>query len=395
MGGSGGNRELTIGLLRLTDAAPVIVAKELGLFAEFGLDVSLSIEPSWANVADKLTYGRLDAAVMLPPLAFAITLGVRGAARRLIVPMSLSLNGNAVTVARDIAEALPAAGGGAIEAGKSLALAIAARQGRLRLAVVHAFSTHNLLLRYWLEASGIDPDRSIEFSVVPPADMVKELEAGRIDGFCAGAPWAEIAAAAGSGATIVKSSEIWRNHPEKCLAVREDWAEESPDALRGVMRALLRAARFCDDETNGDRIAAILAGDAYFALTPEAIRASLPSRKVTTGQRRQVDVSTFFAHAANFPWYSHAAWTLDQLTRWGYLTDGLDRSALIDAVYRPDLLRVAAKDEAMAMPRGNGKIEGAHAAPWTLDADRGAIAMGPDPFCDGATFDWHAHLTGK
>ena len=165
-------RRVTIGLLRLTDAAPVIVAQEMGFFAALGLEVALSVEPSWANIADKLSFGRLDAAVMLPPLAFAVTLGVRGVARRLIVPMSLSLNGNSITLARDVAAALPATAADALAIGRSLARHVANAQGRLRLAVVHAFSNHNLLLRYWLAVSGIDPDRQIEFSVVPPAEMV-------------------------------------------------------------------------------------------------------------------------------------------------------------------------------------------------------------------------------
>lgn len=383
---SGPSGPLRIGLLKLTDAAPVIIAKELGLFASLGLDVTLSIEPSWANIADKVTYGRLEAAVMLPPLAFAVALGVRGAARRLIVPMSLSLNGNAIAVSHHVAAALAPPDADAIAVGQSLARYIAGQQGRLRLAVVHAFSTHNLLLRYWLSASGIDPDRSIEFSVVPPADMAKAMQAGQIDGFCVGPPWGEIAAQMGVGHTIVRSSEVWRNHPEKCLAVREDWAAAHADETNAMLRALLRAAQFCDDPANAPRVAAILARPDYIALTPEAVRASLPhSGEMRVAQ--ETDVSTFFAHAATFPWRSHAAWYLEQLVRWGYLTAGLDRDALIASVYRPDLLRSAAQAESIPMPRDDWKIEGVHDAGWEIDSDEGAIAMRADRFCDHAVFD--------
>ncbi len=378
-------RTLTLGLLRLTDAAPVVVAKEMGLFARFGLDVSLSVEPSWANIADKLTYGLLDAAVMLPPLAFAITLGVRGIARRLIVPMSLSLNGNAITLARPISETIAVGRDGPLATGRALRGHMATMQGRLRLAVVHAFSTHNLLLRYWLAASGIDPDRQIEFSVVPPADMVNELRAGRIDGFCAGAPWGEIAARAEVGQTVVTSSAIWRDHPEKCLAVRGDWAEADPGRLHDLLRALLQAARLCDDPGEADGIARLLALPSYLAVAADALRGSLPANDGAA--RRNLDVSTFFTHAACFPWRSHAAWFLEQLARWGYLTGDLDRAALNHSVYRPDLLRAAARAESIDLPRDEWKIEGAHDAAWTLDGERGPIAMGPDRFCDGATFD--------
>ncbi|HYZ25231.1 MAG TPA: ABC transporter substrate-binding protein, partial [Rhodopila sp.] len=97
---------LRIGLLRLVDSAPVIVAEAAGLFRAHGLDVRISIEPSWANIADKLAYGVLDAAVMLPPLALAASAGLRGMKARLLVPMSLSQGGNAITVRTDIAHAL-------------------------------------------------------------------------------------------------------------------------------------------------------------------------------------------------------------------------------------------------------------------------------------------------
>ncbi|HEX4195095.1 MAG TPA: CmpA/NrtA family ABC transporter substrate-binding protein, partial [Stellaceae bacterium] len=210
---------ITIGLLRLTDAAPVVVAFEKGFFDRRGLAVQLSVEPSWANIADKLSYGRLQAAVMLPPLAFTIALGTRGIGVPLIVPMALSLNGNSVTIATEIARHLELPpGADAREAGTRLRALVAKRGKRLRLAVVHLYSTHNLLLRYWLAASGIDPERDIEFSVVPPAETADALRDGLIDGFCAGAPWGEVAARAEVGATIVSSSQIWRNHPEKCLA---------------------------------------------------------------------------------------------------------------------------------------------------------------------------------
>jgi ABC-type nitrate/sulfonate/bicarbonate transport system substrate-binding protein len=371
---------IRIGLLRLTDAAPLIVAKENGFFADHGLNVRLSVEPSWANIADKLSYGQLDAAVILPPLAFAITLGLRGVGAPLIVPMSLSLNGNSVTVSSDIAASL-GAGGTSIEIGQRLADLLPPRRPRPRLAVVHAYSTHNLLLRYWLAAAGIDPDRDVELSVVPPADMVRALQDGQIDGFCAGAPWGEVAARLGVGATIVNSSDIWRNHPEKCLAVRSDWASANPVLLEGVLAAVLQAAQFCDAPANTDGVAAILAQDNYLALERASIRGSLPSADPDAGR------SIFFANAANYPWRSHAAWFLKNMEKWGYLGEGLDRAALAEQVYRPDLFRTAALKIGLSVPRQDGKIEGAHADPWMLDGEPAGIAMNPDNFCDGLIFD--------
>jgi NitT/TauT family transport system ATP-binding protein/nitrate/nitrite transport system substrate-binding protein len=375
---------INIGLLRLTDAAPVVVAFEKGFFDRRDLVVRLSVEPSWANIADKLSYGRLQAAVMLPPLAFAIALGTRGISVPLIVPMGLSLNGNSVTVAAEIARdlALPPSAD-ASEAGARLRGFIQRRGRRLRLAVVHLHSTHNLLLRYWLAACGIDPVRDIDFSVVPPAETADALLDGLIDGFCAGAPWGEVAARAEVGATIVTSSQIWHNHPEKCLAVSAGWAERQPRLLDGMLDALIEAARFCDAPENAEEVAALLSEDRYLHLKPSLIRASLP--QATRGDRSNVDRSVFFAHAANFPWRSQAAWFLNEMTRWNLLDRDVDRDAAA-AIYRPDLFREAAARNGIAAPPADAKAEGAHAAQWTIETRPFPIAMGPDSFFDGTVF---------
>jgi len=359
----GNSGPVRIGLLRLTDAAPVIVAAEKGFFAEEGVEVRLSVEPSWANIADKLTFGQLDAAVMLPPLAFAVTLRLRGVGTDLIVPMSLSLNGNSVTVTNALADRLGSAGGTARDVGRSLAALVGPGKERLRFAVVHVFSTHHLLLRYWLAASGIDPDRDVDISVIPPADMVDALQAGEIDGFCAGAPWGEVAARRGLGRTIVLTSEIWRNHPEKCLAIKRDWAEANPARADRLVVALLRAARFCDAPENADEIAAILAREDYLAVDPAFIRASLPAGDATNEARGDVDRSVFFANAANFPWRSHAAWFLAQMARWGHLAPVTDRARLIESVYRPDLFRTAALELGLPVPPIDGEPKGIHTGP--------------------------------
>ena len=378
---------LTIGLLRLTDAAPVVIAFEKGYFAERALDVRLSVEPSWANIADKLTYGRLNAAVMLPPLAFAVSLGLRGVGVPLIVPMSLSLNGNAVTVSRAVYQSLaPERGAGAVEIGARLRRYIASRPKPFRFAVVHVHSTHNLLLRYWLAACRIDPDKDVELSVVPPAETAVALRQGQIDGFCAGAPWGEVAARAAVGRTIVTSSQIWRNHPEKCLAVSSEWAAAESAVLDRMIDALIAAARFCDMPENADEVARILGGNRYLGLAPAIIRESLPVNPVLGQEcRGEVDRSIFFANAASFPWRSHAAWFLEEMARWGHLPGRVDRAAAAE-IYRPDLYRAAAERCRISAPAHDGKIEGGHPAAWQVDGRPLPIEMGADPFCDGKVF---------
>lgn len=348
---------IVIGLLRLTDAAPVIVAVENGCFARRGLDVRLSVEPSWANIADKLTYGRLSAAVILPPLAFAVSLGLRGIGTPLVVPMSLSLNGNSVTLSNALADAVaPDRSADAMQVGLRLRHLIQSQDRRLRFSVVHVYSTHNLLLRYWLAAAGMDPDRDVELSVVSPAETVAALRDGHIDGFCAGAPWGSVAAAAGVGRTVVTSSQIWRNHPEKCIAVPRSWALANSQRLDAMIDALLEAAQFCDDPANAETIARMLADRRYLALDPAAIRESLPA--VDPVAPGNVDRSIFFAHEANFPWRSHAAWFLEQMARWGHLPPEIARDRA-EAIYRPDLFRAAALRAGIAAPNQDTKAQDA------------------------------------
>lgn len=327
-----------IGMLRLTDSAPVVVARARGLFQELDLDPILSIEPSWANIADKLTYGLLDAAVMLPPLVLAVTLGLRGPTTRLIVPMGLSQGGNAIVL-----------GGAAIResaglpAGARFVAWLQSHGGRPRLAVVHRFSTHNLLLRYWLALTGIDPDRDIETVVVPPEQVVSALASGQIAGFCAGAPWGVIAETAGAGSVLLGTSDIWPFHPEKCLAVREDWARDHADALLRLMRALMRAQMVCDRPSGAAEVAAILADDAGLALPPDAVRAGLPGGSGS----EQIH---FHAAGAAFPAPPHAAWFLMQMRRWGWLPPEVNLAASVRKVYRPDLFSQAAITEDLFDP---------------------------------------------
>ena len=374
--------KLRIGFLRLTDSAPAIVAQEFGYFAEEGVDAELLEEPSWANIADKLAYGFLDAAVIVPPLAFAIALGLRGISQKLIIPCNLSLGGNTITLARDLALRVRAiADQHKLSLPKALAQCLAGSGQPLPLGIVHAHSTHNLLLRYWLATGGLQAGRDVRLSVVPPARAVEALQSGQISGFCAGAPWGEIAARAGAGLNVASSDDIWRAAPEKAFAVRGHWAEEHPESLKGAVRALVRAAQFCDAPENASYTGALLSRQKYLGVDSHAILSSLPGGAISPD-----NVSRFWRGAATFPWHSHALWFLDQMARWD-LIGAVDRPALAAQVYRPDLYRAAVAPLGVSVPFADSKSEGAHAAPWQLQASPSPITMGPDSFCDGAVFE--------
>ncbi|MDF2119405.1 CmpA/NrtA family ABC transporter substrate-binding protein [Roseiarcaceae bacterium H3SJ34-1] len=376
--------KMRIGLLRLTDAAPVIAAHEFGFFADEGIEVELVVEPSWANVADKLAFGFFDAAVIVPPLAFAVHLGVRGAVQPMLIPYAISAGGNTVTLSRPLAEETrERANRDGLSTVEALAAGLRARPPTqtVTLGVVHAYSTHNLLLRYWLATAGIEAMRDVKLAVVPPARAVEALTSGQIAGFCAGAPWGEVARRAGAGTTVATSRDIWQNAPEKAFAVRSRWAQENPDLLAGAIRALLRAAKFCDAPENASYTAALLSRRKYVDVDSHAILAALP------GGTRSGGSSIFFRGATTFPWRSQGLWFLSEMRRWRLINEALDLRALAEAVYRPDLYRAAIAPLAEPAPVRDWKLEGAHAAPWSAEATPAAIAMPADRFCDGAVFD--------
>jgi NitT/TauT family transport system ATP-binding protein/nitrate/nitrite transport system substrate-binding protein len=303
--------KIRLGLLRLTDAAPVLVAAEEHLFAEQGLEVEISVEPSWANIGDKLGYGLLDGAVMLPPLALACALGLRGRRTDLVVPMSLSANGNSVTLAARFQDEFARAG-----------IAGIAAETKLRLAVVHTYSTHDLLLRYWLAAQGLDPSQ-VTISVLSPTEMVGSLAAGAIDGFCAGAPWGQVAGHAGLGFTAIQTGQIWQNHPEKCLALRADFAAGDPAAVRGLLIALADAARLCANPNRRAALAEMLGRPDYL---------DLPASLIASSMDPAAGGPVF---SQTYPWPTHAAWFAMQMLRWNKAPG--DVLSVASGLYRPDL----------------------------------------------------------
>jgi ABC-type nitrate/sulfonate/bicarbonate transport system substrate-binding protein len=351
------SKPIRVGLLRLVDSAPVILAEASGLFRDRGIDVRISVEPSWSNIADKLTYGVLDAAVMLPPLALAACAGLRGPKARLVVPMSLSQGGNAIGASNEAAAAL--AEGGSTSRFRLLEW-VKDQAVPPRFAVVHAFSTHNLLLRYWLALGGVDPDRDIESVVIPPEDVVDALAAERIAGFCAGAPWGDVAEARQAGRILIGTSSIWPFHPEKCLCVGQAWAEANPELLQRLLGGVLQAQVRCDRPEEAAGIAALLADPDGLRLPEEACRAALPGGN-------GAELIRFYTREAWFPARAHAVWFLGQMRRWGWLDERADLEALAAQVYRPDLLASAVEAEGLYPAAGLPALEGTAMLPMPDD----------------------------
>ena len=395
---SGARADLRLGFIALSDCAPLVIAKEKGFFDGENLAVDLSREASWANIRDKVTMGALDGAHMLGPLPLAVNLGVCGEPARLIAPLSLNLNGSAVTVSTALAQALREADPEGMAArprtARPLARLIEARRARgegpLTFAVVFPFSIHNYELRYWMAEAGVDPDRDVRLQVIPPARMAERLAAGAIDGFCVGAPWNAQVVADGHGEILIYAAEFWRAGPDKVFGVSEAWAERQPEVLQAVLRALMRAAAWCDEPENRPELAAILAHPRYVDAPEEVVARSLvgsPPYALGEPGPPGNDYLVFDRYAAGFPWRSHAVWFLTQMMRWGQIASDVDVTAVAEAAYRPDLFRTAAAELGAAAPLVDEKVEGLHASAWALDEATAAIAMGPDVFFDGRRFD--------
>ncbi|WP_106477458.1 CmpA/NrtA family ABC transporter substrate-binding protein [Phytohalomonas tamaricis] len=381
--------QLSIGMLPLSDAAPLVVAVHNGFFEREGLEVTLSVEASWANIRDKMQLGSLDAAQMLALMPLASSLGLDGRKTAILSAMTLNLNGNAITVSNDVYQQMlalaPTQAHDSTTTAAALSQIIKARQQQglepLRFATVYTFSSHRYLLRYWLASAGIDPDRDLDLRVVPPPQMAAQLEAGQIDGYCVGDPWNTMAAKRTSGVVLASSENIWQNGQEKVLGVREEWVKTHPDTHRALLRALIQACAWLDADIEHRRIAASLLVDGgYLDVPPHIVEETL----VANGLEHGV---LFHRYSANFPWRSHTLWFATQMARWGHIKD----TAIVhDAVLRctrPDLYRQAADDLGLASPDEDMKSEGTHAAPWTLPTTKGDLFMGPDLFLDGAQFD--------
>lgn len=388
---------ITAGFMPLVDAAPLIVAVELGFARKRGVDVALRRIPSWAALRDKLVYQRLDCAHMLAPAPIAAALGLGGAPADLVAPMAMGLNGNAINVSLRLYEGMWAAdaqamggdGFTAVEAlRKVVAVRAAAGAAPLTFGIVFPFSMHHYELRRWLAHGGLDPDADVRLTVVPPPMMAAAVEAGHIDGFCVGAPWSSIAQDASAARAIVSKTALWRNSPEKVLAMRRDWLDAHEDRAIALIQALIDAAQWLDEPAHRRDAAALLSRPEHVAAPAAVIENVLAGRIVRGPDGRYLadpDAIVFHRYAANFPWRSHAVWIAEEMRRMGQTRD--PRAAETAAqVYRPDIYRRAAAAIGENAPRRDWKQEGRNEAPHEAEGTLGPIRLGADRFFNGAYF---------
>jgi ABC-type nitrate/sulfonate/bicarbonate transport system substrate-binding protein len=387
-------RRLSIAFLPLTDSAVLVAAREKGFAADAGIDLTLVRTTSWATARDRLVFGQVQAAHMLAPLAIAVTLGLSQHPAAIAAPFKLNVNGNALAMSTEFAAALevdPAKRvSDPVATAHDFAAAIGLHRRKPVIGVVHRFSSHALMLRYWLGYAGIDPDRDLVLRVLPPSLMTEALRSGEIDGFIAGEPWPSVAVAEGLAEIVALGSRIWQRGVEKVLGLRSDWMEANPEIVDRLLQALARAASWCDDPANAGELAELLARPGYVGQPADAILPALTRRIVLRAGDAAIDapdVMIYGGEAVGFPWRSQALWIYSQFVRWGMCKPSAERERRAAEVFRSDVYRRALAEAGLPMPGASMKVEGALAAPAAVGAHLGALTLGPDRFFDGTIFD--------
>ncbi|UWR35779.1 ABC transporter substrate-binding protein (plasmid) [Sulfitobacter sp. W027] len=362
---------LTFGFIKLTDMAPLAIAYEQGYFLDEGLFVTLEAQANWKVLLDGVIDGQLDGAHMLAGQPLAATIGY-GTEAHIITPFSMDLNGNGITVSNEVWEKMlpniPKMADGRPEhpiSAEALVPVIEefnAKGEAFNMGMVFPVSTHNYELRYWLAAGGINPGyyspdnisgqigADVFLSVTPPPQMPATLEAGTIHGYCVGEPWNQQAVFKGIGVPVITDYQLWKNNPEKVFGITDAFAEENPNTTKAVVRALIRAAMWLDENNNANRPEAveILSRPEYVGADYEVIANSMTGFfEFEKGDKRDIpDFNVFFRHNATYPYYSDAIWYLTQMRRWGQIAEPKSDAWFKDvaaSVYRPEIYLEAAR----------------------------------------------------
>ncbi len=359
-----------LGFIALTDSSPLIIAKERGLFAKYGMaDVEVLKQASWAATRDNIVLGSqgggIDGAHILSPMPYLITTGQAARATPMYILARLNTNGQAISVGNDLKDIKVGLNSAPM---KAKFAQMKAAGNMAKVAMTFRGGTHDLWIRYWLAAGGINPDSDCSTIVIPPPQMVANMKAGTQDAFCVGEPWNGQLVDQHIGFTATTTSEIWMNHPEKALGMRADWVDKHPNAAKALIAAVMEAQQWCDK--NRDAMCAISAGRQYINVPINDIVPRLKGtidygdgRKVTNSPH----IMKFWADNAGFPFKSHDAWFITENKRWGNFDADLNTMALVNKVNRADLWRDVAKSYGIAAPASDSR--------------------GPEKFFDGKVFD--------
>lgn len=401
--------ELKLGFIKLTDCAPLVIAKEKGFFDEEGLSVEVIAQPNWKQLLDNVINGELDGAHMLSGQPLAATIGF-GTKAHIVTAYTLDLNGNGITVSNAVWEQMqendPEL---AVDQPKhpitanSLVPVVEdklASGEKLQMGMVFPVSTHNYEIRYWLASAGIHPgmytsqdikgftDAQVELSVTPPPQMPATLESGNISGYCVGEPWNQQAVSKGIGVPVTTNYDIWKNNPEKVFGVTKQWSDDNPETHKAVVKALIRAGKWLDAKDaegkflNREEACRLLSMPNYVGADYDVLKNSMTGHFYfqRSDKREMPEFNVFFKDHASYPWYSDGVWFLTQMRRWGQITEPKPASwykETAQSVYLPSVYKEAAK---LLLEEGHiSKDE----VPWDTDGYKTPTS----DFIDGVSYD--------
>ncbi|MFN5857353.1 MAG: CmpA/NrtA family ABC transporter substrate-binding protein [Pseudanabaenaceae cyanobacterium] len=339
-----------LGFIPLTDAAPLIIAKEKGMFDKYGMkDVEIVKQASWGTVRDNLVLGSegggIDGCHILTPMPYLISEGkiTNGKKVPMFILARLNTNGQAVSVSNELKDLKVSLKSANL---KESFDKLKSGGKEIKCAVTFPGGNHDLWTRYWLAANGVDPDKDVSTIVVPPPQMVANMKAGNMQTFCVGEPWNARVISENAGYTAFITGEMWKDHPEKAFTMRADWVEKNPKAAKAILMAILEAQMWCDKPENKEEMCKIIGADRWLKVPPKDILGRMQG-EIDYGDGRKenkADISMkFWNDAASYPFKSHDLWFVIEDMRWGYLDASTDAKKLVDSVNREDLWKEAAK----------------------------------------------------
>jgi nitrate/nitrite transport system substrate-binding protein len=365
-----------LGFIALTDSAPLIIAKVKGFFDKYGMtDVSVEKQASWGTTRDNIVLGSsgggIDGAHILTPMPYLISQGIVTDGRK--IPMyilsRLNVNGQGISLSNDYKDLSVGLDSSVL---KDVFAQRKSEGKELKAAMTFPGGTHDMWIRYWLAAGGINPDSDISTIVVPPPQMVANVKVGNMDAFCVGEPWPLQTVNQQIGFNALTTGEMWKDHPEKAFAMRGDWVDANPNATKALLMGVLEAAIWCDQPENKEEMCRILSERAWFNVPFEdIIDRSMGKFDFGNGRVEELPelMQKYWNDNASYPFKSHDLWFLVENIRWGLLPKDTDVSAWVDEVNREDLWREAAT--------ALGQESAIPASP----------SRGVETFFDGVTFD--------
>ncbi len=362
---------INFGIIALTDCSPIVIAHEKGLFKKYGINSTVTKGASWAAIRDSLSNGDIQATHMLLGMPIASTMGLGGAPKKpMIAPWILNRNGQAITLAKSLKGKVAADP----KALKPLVDAAKASGNPMSFAMTFPPGTHAMWLRYWLAAGGVNPGDAagagadISLITIPPPQMVANMQAGKMDGYCVGEPWNAKAIREDIGFTAINTQDIWKDHPEKVCAFTEEFAAKNPKAVKAVLKALHEASVWLDKMDNRTEQANIVSAPTYINCPPEAILPRLQGKyDMGDGRKfRDPNYMIFSDRNCNYPQPKYAKWWLTQLRRWGFTDGAPDYEGVAKQVMRADIYEEAMKE---------------------IGYIHGGISNAKETFFDGSVFD--------